>query len=328
MMTGRGSLLLGVDGGNTKTIALIAAPDGEILAAARGGNSDIYACESPEAAIGEICRLVGDALAAAGVHARALRGSAFSLAGADWPEDFELLEAQLTRRLGLVHRPQIVNDSLGALRSGAPSWEGIAVACGTFNAIGARNRDGRSFHLGFWPDQRGGHDLGLAALKAVYRQGFDLGPATSLTGRVLELFRAPDAGALLHAFTRRDERISAKELGRLAPVLLDEADRGDAVAHAIVVEAGAILGRQARVCAQRVGLEIVGVNVVLTGGVLAHPTTRLAEAIMACLPGAVPRRTSAPPVTGALLLAFDAAGLPMSADRLSGGVAAVLAPGG
>ena len=34
--------VLGVDGGNTKTIALVAALDGTILGAGRGGCGDIY----------------------------------------------------------------------------------------------------------------------------------------------------------------------------------------------------------------------------------------------------------------------------------------------
>jgi N-acetylglucosamine kinase-like BadF-type ATPase len=308
-MSKAAAFLLGVDGGNTKTIAAIARSDGEIVGVARGGGSDIYAAETPEKAIDEICRVVREAAAKAGVGVETISASSFSLAGADWPEDFELLDRELPAQLGLTHRPRIVNDSLGALRSGSPKWEGIAVACGTFNAIAARNRDGKIFHLGFWPDQRGGFDLGLATLKAAYRDAFDLGPATSLTRRVLETFGEKDGRALMHGFTRRQDRRSIRDVSRLTPILLDEADAGDALARSMVVEAGKILGDQARSSAKHVNLPLPGALVVLTGGVLKHPSTLLANSIMSCLPGAVAVRTSLPPIAGALMLSFDDCGI-------------------
>ena len=48
-----------------------------------------------------------------------------------------------------------------------------------------------------------------------------------------------------------------------------------------------MLGRQGRACAARVDLPLAGARVVLAGGVFSHPTTRLADATMAQLPGAV-----------------------------------------
>ena len=47
----------------------------------------------------------------------------------------------------------------------------------------------------------------------------------------------------------------------------------------------------------------------LTGGVFAHPTERLADATMAELPGAVAVRHGPPPIAGALLLALDRLGV-------------------
>ena len=49
-------LVLGVDGGNTKTLALIVRGDGAILGAGRAGCGDIYGAGSPTAAIVEIGR--------------------------------------------------------------------------------------------------------------------------------------------------------------------------------------------------------------------------------------------------------------------------------
>src|SRR5215469_5291322 len=97
--------VLGVDGGNTKTIALVAALDGTILGAGRGGCGDIYNAEagtdwpdSAAAAIANIEYAVLSALQAAHVKASDLITAVFSMAGADWPEDFAYIEAAMEAR--------------------------------------------------------------------------------------------------------------------------------------------------------------------------------------------------------------------------------------
>jgi len=313
------SPVLAVDGGNTKTIAVVADAGGRALGTGRGGCSDIYNTSTPADAIDAIVAAATDALARAEVLGPEIEAAAFSLAGADWPEDFTLLEHSLRERLALPAPPLIVNDALGALRAGTPDWIGVSVVSGTYNAIGARHADGRVFHLGFWPDGAGGRDIGRDGLRAVYHAALGMGPETALAERALALYGADDAIALLHAFTRRGG-LAEREVDRLAPVVLDAADAGDAVAQAIVADKGAILGRQGRACAAQLGLPLAGTRVVLIGGVFAHPTERLADATMAELPGAIPVRPLVPAVTGALLLALD--GLGVAAD--AGAVAARL----
>jgi N-acetylglucosamine kinase-like BadF-type ATPase len=298
------SRVLAVDGGNTKTLAVVADGDGEMLGHGRAGCSDIYGAESPEAALEALESAVSAALAAAGAAAGELDAAAFSLAGADWPEDFDFLERELRDRLGLRERPLVVNDALGALRAGSPDWTGIAVVSGTGNAVGARHPDGRVFHLGFWPDGGGGRHLGAQGLRAVYRVALGLGPQTQLTERALALYGAPDPLALLHAFTRRGG-LPESELDRFAPAVLDAAEDGDAPARALVTAAGVVLGSQARACAERVGLEIAGARVVLSGGVFEHPSDLLAATTLEELPGVEPVRHGPPPIAGAVALALD-----------------------
>jgi len=313
------TVVLAVDGGNTKTLAAIADPGGRTLGAGKGGTSDIYNAPEPAVAIDAIEAAARAALARAGVAPADIGAATFSLAGADWPEDFTLLERALQERLELAAPPLVVNDALGALRAGSPDWTGVAIVSGTYNAVGARHADGRVFHLGFWPDGAGGRDLGRAALRAVYHAHLGMGPATVLSERALALFDASDAIALLYAFTRRGG-LPEEEGDRLAPVVLDAADEGDPVAQAIVARIGAVLGRQGRACAAQLGLGTEGLRVVLTGGVFGHQTDRLAAATMAELPGAVPVRHPAPPIAGALLLALDRLGVTVDAATVAAGL--------
>jgi N-acetylglucosamine kinase-like BadF-type ATPase len=304
--------VLAVDGGNTKTIAAVADAEARVLATGRAGCGDIYGATSPQAALEAIEDAVAPVLAQCG----AVQAAVFSLAGADWPEDFGFLEQELRARLPLPAAVLVVNDALGALRSGSADWTGVAVVAGTGNAVGARHKNGRVFHLGFWPDGGGARGLGRDGLRAVYRSELGIGPATVLTDRALELYGAPDPIALMHAFTRRGGLGESASAG-FAAVVLDAVSEGDAVAAAIVAAEGKVLGEQARVCAARAGLPLAAARAVLTGGVFDHPSDALADATMAELPGAVAIRGGPPPIGGALLLGFDQLGLQLDPASLS-----------
>lgn len=317
------SVALAVDGGNTKTLAVVADGAGRVIGFGRGGRTDIYNSATPAAAIEEIARTAATALASAGVTAADVTSAAFSQAGADWPEDFALLEHELAARIGLSAPPLVVNDALGALRAGSPDWTGIAVVAGTYNAIGARHPDGRVFHLGFWPDGAGGRHIAREGLHAVYRAGIGMGPSTALTGLALSLYGEPDSIALLHTFTRRGG-LGEEEQDRFAAVVIDAADDGDAVAQEIVDEKARILAAQARATAEQLELPLAGTRVVLAGGVFSHPSERLAHGIMAGLPGGVAVREAPPPVAGALLLALDRGGITVAADDVAASLRAHL----
>lgn len=308
------SLLLGVDGGNTKTVALVAALDGTVLGCGRGGRADIHNADSVDAALGEIASAVALALEAAGARPSDLAAAAFGLAGADWPEDFALLREGLRARVGLAEEPDVVNDAIAALRSGTDG-AGVSVVCGTYGAIAARNGAGEIFHLGFWPDGTGAYALGSEALSAVWRWGLGLGPATSLAERALERWACADTIELLHAFTRRGG-LPALEPSRFAGEVLDEAEAGDDVAREIVRDVAGRLGLYARVCAERTGQLGSPFALVLSGGVLRHPSALLREAILAPVPDAVSLYPELDPVAGALLVAADRAGATPDPERL------------
>ena len=179
--------VLGVDGGNTKTVALIASLDGTILGAGRGGCGDIYNAsagplwpDSASAAVANIEYTVNAALDAAGIKAADLVTSVFNMAGADWPEDFIYLQTAMQER-GFGRTIYVQNDAMGVLHAGSSDDTGVSVVCGTGAATGARAPDGRTWHSSFWQDQaQGSSSLAQRALDAVYRS--ELGPSTAARG--------------------------------------------------------------------------------------------------------------------------------------------------
>jgi len=312
--------VLGVDGGNTKTVAMVGRLNGAIVGVGRSGCSDIYEASSPEAALAEVENAVAAALRMAGVGISALAASAFSMAGADWPDDFEFLGSSLAQR-GFGGRVIVVNDGLGALRAGSPDGTGVVVVCGTGTATAARSADGRSWHSSWWQDVQGAHHLGLKALSAVYRAELGMDLPTSLTGALLEYFKRAEVKEVLFEFTKRTgTRPPFSKVSGLARVILDEAQDGDHTAQHIVQDHGAALGDFALAAARQVGIEGTTFTLALAGGVLRHPCPILPDALIARVhttsPQARPVYTRFEPAIGALFLALEAIGVSVDEDLL------------
>lgn len=307
------ALILGVDGGNTKTVAIVATTAGSILGAGRAGRSDIYNTPTEDDALREIAHAVDQALQAAGADATDLVAGAFSMAGADWPEDIDLLRRGMTG-FGFGRTVVIENDAIGALRAGTPDGIGVGITLGTGIAIGARNHDGREWYSGNWTIATGGVELGKHALVAIYEAHLGLGPPTSLTTGILNFFDADSAEHVLHYCTARNTDRHWSHQARLAPILMDEAANGDAVALAIIEAAGSRDARVAAMAARAVGLDTSPFRLVLAGGALRHPSQLLSNAICRHvskeLPQAVVCTGGPEPVIGAVMLARDALGLP------------------
>lgn len=311
--------VLGVDGGNTKTLAMVAALDGTILGVGRGGCGDIYnAPATPEvpdaasAAVANIEYAVTSALGMARAEASDLVAAVFNMAGADWPEDFALLRAAMEAR-GFGRTIIVQNDALGVLQAGVSSAIGISLICGTGAAIGARAPDGRTWHTSHWQDEvQGSGQLAHKTLVAVYRSELGIEPPTTLTPRVLEFFHLDSVEALLHLFTSR-ERQAPDHIAHLTPILLDEAHAGDRLAQQVVQRHGRALGEYVLAAARHVGLEGMAFPLVLAGGVFHHPSTLLADAIIERVrqtsPLAHPLRCRFEPVIGVLFAALEAAGI-------------------
>jgi N-acetylglucosamine kinase-like BadF-type ATPase len=301
-------LLLGVDGGNTKTIAVVATPFGEIIGAGRAGCADIYNAEDEAVAIDAIRTAVDEALAAAEASSAAIVAGGFSLAGADWPEDIELLETAV-RRLGYGEQTEVVNDAIGALRAGTSDGVGVGVTCGTGIAIGARNPEGKIWYSGHWPVAAGGAELGWESLRAVYAAELGLAPETSLTQGLITYFDVETVEEVLHKTTARGSRWSAQKQARLAPILLDCANDGDEVALDIVTKAAARHADAALAAADAVGIRETPFRLVLNGGVLRHPSRLLENLIRAQVEERAPDVETVhdppEPVIGAVLLALD-----------------------
>ena len=305
--------VLGVDAGNSKTVALVAGLDGTVVGAGRSGGGDISNRAVGVAALENVTAAVTAALEQSSVDKQQLVAQTFSMAGADWPEDFAFLREHLSRRWGEV---QVVNDAVGALRAGSPEGVGVVSVCGTYATSAARSPDGATWHAGFWQETGGAFRLGEEALRAVYRADLGIDPATSLTNAVLAFFSRDSVQDILQALTTRGSSLSANTVARLAPLLLSAAARGDTVARGIVHSQGYTLADYALAAARQVGIDAAPFKLFLTGGVFRHPSRLLEEAVSARVythnPNVTVSRSDREPVVGAVLLALEDAAVTSS----------------
>ena len=317
------SAYLGVDAGNSKTVALVCLASGAVIGAGRSGCGDIYGAPTEDDAITEVFAAVDAALRQADVDRSDVAAGAFRLAGVDWPADREYWEQTLDREWPRLRHRSIVNDGYAAIRCGEPSGIGVAVAAGTSGAIAARGANGQMWDMSWW----GQHALGALglvneALRAVFLAELGVAPPTALTKELLTFYGRDDLSALNEWFTRRHDRATHAQRVAAARTVTAVAVQGDEVARAIVDEQGRRLALYAEVAARKVGLteRPEPVPVVLTGSVLTGPDSPVAEAMRRhaaeLLPAANLHLATLPPAAGAALDAIAEAGQPVDATTL------------
>lgn len=313
-------LYLGVDGGNSKTVALIADASGAVRGRGRAGNGDIYGGASAEEAVLNVVSAVAAALLSAGSTIGDVRHGALCLAGVDWSEDADYWQRELPSRLPGLRSWSVKNDGYALLRCGDLSGIGVALTAGTGPAVAARGPDGREFCASWWIQELlGGRGLGYSAFSAVFSADHGIALPTGLTERLLRLYGCTSVEELLYEFTRRTGQRPEREKWRAARAVLQASEAGDAVAQEIVRSQARSFARHARVAAERVGFEARrdAVGVVLGGSILdsEHPAFRdaVTEELLAELPGAVVRSSVGSPLAGALLDALAEAGVTVDA---------------
>lgn len=304
--------VIAVDGGNSKTDAVLATVDGQVLAQVQARGTRPHA-EGIERTAADLAELVDQSCEQAGLPRPRIAVGAFYLANIDLPAEEQQAHAELSR-LGVARQILVYNDVFAVLRAGSGRGWGVAVTSGAgVNAIGV-HPDGtiaRFLSLGdYTGDWGGGHAVGTAGLAAAIRAGDGRGPDTKLTTQVAEHFSLPDAESV--ALAVHSGRLRYLALHTLAPVVFASASEGDEVARGIVLRLADELANMALTLLRRLRLLDSDADVVLGGGTLQSGNRILLDRIEQLLAAGAPRVAvrllDVAPVTGALIEALVAAG--------------------
>jgi N-acetylglucosamine kinase-like BadF-type ATPase len=297
-------LVLGIDAGGTKTVCQLADEHANVLAETRGSGANLQA--SGELEIEKVLHEVIDgALASATARPAAI---CLGMAGVDRPRDADVVRGILLR-IGHRSQPFVVNDALIALEAGVPGGAGVVVVAGTGSIAYGRDAGGRAARAGGWGyvlgDEGSGYWIGRSALRAVLREADRRGPATQLTGLLLDYYgvaRPQDLIAQVYHGTLRPSAIAS-----LAQCVRAAFTGGDGVAIGILRSAADQLESSGMSVAKR--LDLVGMEFpfVLSGGMF-RAVPWLAEELSRRLPLAAPKSRTVPlavePATGAVRLAL------------------------
>lgn len=304
--------VVGVDGGTTKTIALVADDQGRILGAARGGGSN-WSGPDVEVPMGVVVATVREALGRTGLDGDEVAVAVCCLAGADWPEDHERRQAFL-QASGIAQRVVVKNDAFAGLRAGTRRPYGVVIAAGTGTNTAVITPDGRESAYGYYADEGGAGDMAWQAVRAVLRQDDGRGKPTALTAAVLARLGYPSGEAMLRA--RVAGQADHGRILSLCPLVFEAADAGDEVAAGIVVRQGLALAEYATAAIRRFGMQGLEFDVVLAGSVFKGQGPLLLDTITQAIHRVAARahivRGQFEPAVGAILLAYDALGIAVS----------------
>jgi len=262
-------LVIGVEGGATRTTGALVEGGRHVLAEHVAGPSNVHAVG--EARARDVAAEIVEALKRhAGDRWPDVRGSAFCMAGLRSEAD-RTAWRQIVADAGAPGPVCLTHDAAASLAAGSPDATGVLVISGTGSIVYGRAADGREHRVGGWGpvlgDAGSGFAIGRAALRAAARAADGLGPATDLAERVpagLGLADLEDLVAWASPFAK--DRIA-----RVAPIVFESAAGGDAVAEDILRAAADDLARGVEAVVARlwVGPEAGGPGrVVLAGGVL------------------------------------------------------------
>ena len=275
------AVLLGVDGGGTKTTALVADADGRVLGRGTAGGSNAKST-GEAAARAAVWGAIEQAYAAAGLRVQPPRAACLGLAGVDTPGDAAQWAPWVAQVLPGA-QVRIVNDIDLVLAGGTPEEWGVAVIAGTGAIALGRAKDGRAARVGGWGwllgDEGSGFWIGLRALQAVTRADDGRGPQTALTETVLARWGLAAPEGLLAAAYRTP--FPRAEIAALTGAVEAAAGEGDETALAITREAGLELALAAEAVVRRLGLG-APVPGALAGGVLVRGRA-VREAMLAAL---------------------------------------------
>jgi N-acetylglucosamine kinase-like BadF-type ATPase len=199
-------------------------------------------------------------------------------------------------------RVEVVGDMVIALEAAFGEGPGVIAIAGTGSIVFGRDSSGRTARAGGWgfaiSDEGSGHWIGQHAVSAILRAR-DAGQDTNLADMVLQTWNLPDLGALVQTANT----VPPPDFPRLFPVVLKSAAEGDAVARALLADAGSqIAGLVARVVG-RLMPQSAHAPVAMTGSVFRQ-STEVRKVFYNCIharfPGLELRNELVEPVEGAL----------------------------
>ena len=264
-------LVIGVDGGGTKTVAWLARVhperESEILGRGTAGSSNLHAVGWDQA-LANLHQAIRSAWSDAIQDFRAVEVAAFALAGAGQANAQAQIQ-EWVRQQGIALNARVMHDARAVLLAGSPLGWGVALVAGTGAVAFAEDAEGKQAIAGGWGywfgDEGSAFWLGQTALRAATQAVDGRGPVTRLTPAILERLEISDPREILPALSRAGD--VRQGIAALADLVSSAAAQHDQVSRQIVDESVVHLVGLIHTAANMLSLGN-GFPLVLAGGVI------------------------------------------------------------
>lgn len=310
--------ILGVDGGGSKTQAVIANDKGIKIAEGMAGRGN-HQISGIQSAIREIRKAVDQALTYAGLTYSDISFTQYGLAGADRQKDFDILRPALAELP--LHPWQLVCDTMEGLRIGSSDNTGVVLVCGMGTNAAGRDSNGDTVQIGgfgyLYGDAAGGSYMAEETFRLAVRSWEGRERSSLLPVKVAHFHEKDDMQAVLDDYLDHEWTEVPAALNML---LHEAAAEGDVLAITFLQQVGRELGNAANAVIERLGgFSNKDIPIVLTGSVLqkgqdAHLITALRDSIQAKHPNIHIVNPEMSPVYGAILLAMDHLNITVTED--------------
>ncbi|WP_422926226.1 N-acetylglucosamine kinase [Singulisphaera sp. PoT] len=265
-------MLLGIDGGGTSTVALLADLDGTVLASGRSGPSNCRAI-GMKPALEALDQAIALAFAKLDEPVRSLECACLGLAGFGRPEEQATLREWADQR-GLTRKLLTITDGDLVVAAGTSEGWGVGVIAGTGSIAVGRNREGQSSRSGGWGpllgDEGSAYRVVLDALRRIARRADGRERTGSqpdiLTRHFFEALDLSEASGLVPAVY--GPGVDRTIIAGWAPIVLAAAAEDLSVAADLLDPAGRDLGDMVMAVARSLGIVEGKLPLALAGGFL------------------------------------------------------------
>jgi N-acetylmuramic acid 6-phosphate etherase len=271
------AILIGVEGGGTKTVAWIARSqaDGtlEILGRGTSGPSNIHAV-GLDSTLGHLVEAMDQARSAAKLPSRPAEALCLAMAGVDRPQEADLF-TEWAKSQNFAGQVQVTNDCEGLLAAGTRAGWGVALVAGTGSITFGRTEQGHTSRTGGWGylmgDEGSAYTVALAGLKAAVRSADGREPQGRLLPDYLNRLGLQQPDDFLQAiYLNHPERAW---IASLADVVTKAADAGDPAALRILGSAAEELALLIATTARKLDLSGKPIPICYTGGLILNSST-------------------------------------------------------
>jgi glucosamine kinase len=262
-------IVIGVDGGGTKTRLVVADAAGGVLTSVSGGASSITR-DDVESSADTIAALAAEGMTAAGLADETASVLCAGVAGAGRETGRKALLRALRSR-EVADEVIVTTDAEVALADAFGDGPGVLLVAGTGSIAYGRGPTGAEERCGGWGERLGDEGgavwLARRALSAATASADGREPPTELLGAIMTAAQCDEPSDLIDWAAGA----SPSDMGALAPVVIRAAENGDQRANTLVAIAAEELVLHIRTLARGLfGDERAAVPTAFTGGLLVR----------------------------------------------------------